>query len=247
MKIKYPLYLQTLLFLLLHMFVLLTLFLLFFNTQFGMGWGAIVTSPLGDRVDSIAALMHEQMPAGSSATWNDVLKQFGKLYGVNFYIFDRRGHQVAGAAIVLPDDVKEQVVRRRGRTAGDGVASVDRTRGSTDGQPGAGRGSAVPMGASSSIPAHPDCFWIGTRFGIPVAPSGEDAVSSPSGPAIIPGTLLAGDLPISGRQSHYFFRSSRDRADHRLDFRALNFDMVPVRFPRHLRSSGSDQINRAHC
>jgi two-component system, OmpR family, sensor histidine kinase CpxA len=199
MNVKYPLYLQTLMFLFLHMFVLLMLFLLFFNTQFGMGWGAIVNSPLGERVDSIAALIHEQTPAASAERWNEVLRQFGKLYGVRFYIFDRHGRQVAGEPIVLPDQVREFVIRRHQRVGGEQGAPGERVREYLERGERSERGDMqslmrghehLPHGRFFTHTEQPQSFWIGTRFGIRVTPPGEDVLPSPNGPTV-PGTLLA--------------------------------------------------------
>ena len=112
MKVKFPLYLQTIGFLVLHLLVLAMLFLLFFNTQFGLGWEALISSPLGERVEGISWVIRQQMLARPRESWNDVLAGFDKLYGVKFSVFDRRGNQIAGEPVSLPDSVLQRVTRR---------------------------------------------------------------------------------------------------------------------------------------
>ncbi len=113
MKVRFPLYAQTISFLLIHLILLLVLFLALFNTKFGPGWDAVLSSPIGDRVEAIGWVIQKQLEVNKPDEWNTVLDEFGKFYGVDFYVFDFAGKQLAGEKITLPDTVAHEVVRRR--------------------------------------------------------------------------------------------------------------------------------------
>ena len=112
MKVRFPLYLQILSFLLVHLTVLLTVFLLLFNAQFGLGWEPLVTSPIGERVEAIAWMINRQIQSRPVSTWNGALDEFGKFYGVKFYLFDMHGKQLAGPPIDVPKDVATRMTMR---------------------------------------------------------------------------------------------------------------------------------------
>ncbi|RTL35716.1 MAG: HAMP domain-containing histidine kinase [Candidatus Melainabacteria bacterium] len=113
MKVRFPLYAQTISFLLIHLILLLVLFLALFNTKFGPGWDAVLSSPMGDRVEAIGWVIQKQLEVNKQGEWNNVLEEFGKFYGVDFYLFDFSGKQLAGQSITLPESVEHEVVRRR--------------------------------------------------------------------------------------------------------------------------------------
>ncbi|HEY9676450.1 MAG TPA: ATP-binding protein [Drouetiella sp.] len=89
------------------------LFLTLFNTKFGPGWDAVLSSPIGDRVEAIGWVIQKQLEVNPRAEWSNVLDEFGKFYGVDFYLFDFAGRQLAGETIKLPDAVAKEVVRHR--------------------------------------------------------------------------------------------------------------------------------------
>lgn len=121
MKVRFPLYAQTISFLLIHLILLLVLFLALFNTKFGPGWDAVLSSPIGDRVEAIGWVIQKQLEVNKPDEWNTVLDEFGKFYGVDFYVFDFAGKQLAGEKITLPDTVAHEVVRRRRNGPGDRI------------------------------------------------------------------------------------------------------------------------------
>ncbi len=104
MKVRFPLYAQTISFLLIHLILLLVLFLALFNTKFGPGWDAVLSSPIGDRVEAIGWVIQKQLEVNKPDEWNTVLDEFGKFYGVDFYLFDFSGKQLAGQTTTLPED-----------------------------------------------------------------------------------------------------------------------------------------------
>ncbi len=119
MKVRFPLYAQTISFLLIHLILLVVLFLALFNTKFGPGWDAVLSSPIGDRVEAIGWVIQKQLEVNKPAEWNTVLDEFGKFYGVDFYLFDFSGKQLAGQKITLPETVSKEVIRRRHIGPGD--------------------------------------------------------------------------------------------------------------------------------
>jgi len=127
MKVRFPLYAQTISFLLIHLILLVVLFLALFNTKFGPGWDAVLSSPIGDRVEAIGWVIQKQLEVNKPDEWNTVLDEFGKFYGVDFYLFDFSGKQLAGQTMALPEAVEKEVVRHRRNGAGDRANGTGRT------------------------------------------------------------------------------------------------------------------------
>lgn len=119
MKVRFPLYAQTISFLLIHLILLVVLFLALFNTKFGPGWDAVLSSPIGDRVEAIGWVIQKQLEVNKPDEWNTVLDEFGKFYGVDFYLFDFSGKQLAGQTTTLPETLSKEVIRRRHIGPGD--------------------------------------------------------------------------------------------------------------------------------
>lgn len=190
MRVRFPLYAQTISFLLIHLILLLVLFLALFNTKFGPGWDAVLSSPIGDRVEAIGWVIQKQLEVNKRDEWNTVLDEFGKFYGVDFYLYDFAGKQLAGESMKLPDAVSHEIVRRR-RLNGNRLARSAVTATVPDGQlpsppdadgPPDGQGPPLRRRFRGRFILHttaPDKFWIGIR--IPVVQDHH----------IIPGTLVA--------------------------------------------------------
>lgn len=189
MKLRLPLLLQAAFFLALHLFVLAFIILLLFNTQFGVGWEALISSPLGDRVESISFALRQNLRSRPRSEWNEVLSGFDKLYGVKFAIFDRRGNQLAGQTLILPPDVQARVERRRLVThlpdgervpAGPEFAELPAER----------MRDHAPRPRFLLHTNNPDTFWVGVRFGVPAGANNPGAVGVSDG-WMVPGYLLA--------------------------------------------------------
>jgi len=73
-----------------------------FNAQFGIGWEALLQSPAGSHVDSVADAINEQLGTSPSTSWDSILKNFGGIYQVKYYLFDANGEQLGGSPIKLP-------------------------------------------------------------------------------------------------------------------------------------------------
>jgi two-component system sensor histidine kinase CpxA len=103
MKVKFPLYLQTVGMLFLYLATLSAIGFICFNAQFGIGYDALFNSPVGDRFDTIADAISSQLQASPREKWNDILKRFNNLYGANFIVIDFEGKQMAGVEEELPE------------------------------------------------------------------------------------------------------------------------------------------------
>ncbi|MBS1955983.1 MAG: HAMP domain-containing histidine kinase [Cyanobacteria bacterium SZAS-4] len=110
MKIAHSLYMQTLSMVLFYLMTLCIIVFICFNAQFGIGWEALLKSPFGDRVDTIADAISSNLQAADRKNWTDVLKNFDKLYGVKFYVFSVQGEQLAGPALALPKALADKVL-----------------------------------------------------------------------------------------------------------------------------------------
>ena len=106
MKVRYPLYLQTLAMLMLYLGTLLGITLLCFNAQFGIGWETALKGPLGERFESIAGGISSQLHSSRPKRWPEILQSFEDIYHVKFYIFDRDGNELAGKSVELPPKIE---------------------------------------------------------------------------------------------------------------------------------------------
>lgn len=108
MKLAHSLYLETLGLLLLYLSALIAVVFIVFNTHFGAGWDALLQSPLGDKVDTVANAVSTQLRSSPEKKWDEVLDLFGGLYHVKFSVFDMDGQQLAGEKVILPQAVLDQ-------------------------------------------------------------------------------------------------------------------------------------------
>jgi two-component system sensor histidine kinase CpxA len=101
---------QTLSMVLLYLFSLCAIVFIIFNAQFGIGLEALLNSPFGDRVDTIADAISSNLQSTERKNWSDVLKNFDKLYNVEFYIVDVHGDQLAGKPLDMPKALQDKVI-----------------------------------------------------------------------------------------------------------------------------------------
>ncbi|MBX9694303.1 MAG: HAMP domain-containing histidine kinase, partial [Cyanobacteria bacterium] len=111
MKIRLSLYAQIVLVFLLNVGLLLAVRFLFVSNRMNVGWETLLYSPAAEQVQGISFAVHRQMRMSQRTTWNSILDEFGRFYGVDFYLFDMHGQQVAGPPIKLPSEVKNEIVR----------------------------------------------------------------------------------------------------------------------------------------
>jgi two-component system sensor histidine kinase CpxA len=100
---------QTLGMVLFYLATLSAIVFICFNAQFGIGWEALLKSPFGDRVDTIADAISSNLQSSDQKNWTEILKNFEKLYNVDFYVFDITGRQLAGKSLTLPKSLADKV------------------------------------------------------------------------------------------------------------------------------------------
>ena len=125
-KVSYPLSLKVSLWLMLNLLLLAALGIGFFVVQGGLGWGALVSGPAGERAQSLFNIIAGEAAAATSEARSAVLHRFGTAYGAEFLLFGMNETRLAGNAIELPAAVREHLELRGpgwpfiGRPAGSG-------------------------------------------------------------------------------------------------------------------------------
>jgi len=167
-----------------NLVLLAGVFLLFARFQFHVELHSLIFGPAQDRVLSVArelALELEQTPADSRT---GLLGRYAHNYGVDFYLFDNHGPQIAGREVNLPAEVTERL--QRGSAPGDDPPPRREPPppppGFDDRQPGPPPGGRRgpgprdrpednPRGGMFQVSAD-NLYWVGAR--IPVPQPGSD-------------------------------------------------------------------------
>ncbi|HVS50887.1 MAG TPA: ATP-binding protein [Opitutaceae bacterium] len=110
MKVSFPLSLKISLWLLLNLLLLGAVGVGFLLAHGGLGWGALMSGPAGDRVQSIGDILVGEINAATPAGRDAVLARFSQAYGAEFSLFYNRGTQIAGVPVKLPEAVRAQLV-----------------------------------------------------------------------------------------------------------------------------------------
>jgi len=110
MRVSFPLYAQILSVLLLNLLLLVALFLIFFESGFASGLDALIRGPVGDQIQAVGWAINKHIATMPQSGWNQVLSDYGKTYGVKFYIFGADGEQVAGDKISVPKEVQGRFI-----------------------------------------------------------------------------------------------------------------------------------------
>src|SRR5580765_1639390 len=102
MKIRFPLYTRILFWFFLNLMVLGTVFYVFFKIQFRLGLDSLLLGPAGDRIQAVSQLLAFELNQSPRAEWNTVLRRYGDVYKVQFFLFRNSGAQAGGETIPLP-------------------------------------------------------------------------------------------------------------------------------------------------
>lgn len=175
-------------------------FLLFARFQFHVELHSLLFGPAQDRVLSVArelALELEQTPADSRT---GLLGRYAHNYGVDFYLFDNNGPQIAGREVNLPVDVREQLQRGsappRREPPPPPPGFDERPPGPPpEGRRGGRRPEDNPRGGMFQVSAD-NLYWVGAR--IPVPEPGSDEVR--------PGTLIIAAPSFYGTPLFFDFK-----------------------------------------
>ncbi|WP_414664677.1 sensor histidine kinase [Horticoccus sp. 23ND18S-11] len=128
MRVSYPLSLKVSVWLMLNLLLLAGLGVGFLVVQGGLGWGALVAGPSGDRIQALANVIAGEASAATGDDRTAVLKRFGTAYNAEFYLYSIDEMQIAGSTLELPPDVRTQMEFRpprmgpggSGRRGGEG-------------------------------------------------------------------------------------------------------------------------------
>lgn len=115
MRIRFPLYAKILLWFFLNLIVVCAGFYIFFHTQVKLGLNSLMMGRAGDRIQAVSEVITAELnkfPGRASA--NEILKRFSSSYGVQFYLFQTDGGQIAGEPVELPRSVENVLGERRG-------------------------------------------------------------------------------------------------------------------------------------
>src|SRR5260370_42698459 len=81
------------------------LFLIVAGVQLKFGLDSLVNGPAGENIQKGTQSLRTSLRNRPRADWNEVLKEFGDIYKVRFFLFRNDGGQVAGGEVNLPLEV----------------------------------------------------------------------------------------------------------------------------------------------
>jgi len=159
--------------------LLLAVFLLFARYQLHLEFGSFLLAPVRDRLEDVGASVAFDLgktPVGQRTT---LMGRYAAEYGVDFFLFDNTGPQLAGRPVRLPSEVLESLRggAREGPPQGRRRPPPREPRVPPALRRGAGRGPGPggQIARQTFQLSAGDLFWVGTR--IPVTePGGEEAI-----------------------------------------------------------------------
>ena len=120
MKLRFPLLPKILTWFFLNLVVLGAAFYFVLKVQFRFGLDSLLTGRVGDRVQAVSDVITDELKAKPVKDWDDLLKNFGRAYKVQFAAFRRDGTQIAGEKVAVPPAVAAKISERRGMGEGLG-------------------------------------------------------------------------------------------------------------------------------
>ena len=109
MKLRSSLATKILAWLFLNLLLLVVVAIVFFRVQFHLGMDWLINSAAGERVQSVAERIANDLRDQPRADWNALLQEFGETYGVEFSLFHIDGRHLAGRLVDLPPEVRERM------------------------------------------------------------------------------------------------------------------------------------------
>jgi two-component system sensor histidine kinase CpxA len=114
-KLKISLFYQICLLLILNLFLLVVIKNVISSSQFDLGIESMLQRPLAEKMSVISIALDKELQSLPKSSWNEVLDEFGSLYGVKFYLLDNVGKQIAGTRLTIPNSVAEKINERKNR------------------------------------------------------------------------------------------------------------------------------------
>jgi two-component system, OmpR family, sensor histidine kinase CpxA len=150
-KLRFSLFTKIMLWFFLNLLLLAAIFLILFNFRFAP------QSPFfrgtAYRIETVTRLVSDETSEKSRAERDEVLRKYGELNRVEFFLFDNRGNQLGGREIVLPTEVFAEITRRDDAPPNERMNQPDRKE-------------PPPRGAPPSIylkTENPPLYWYGMR------------------------------------------------------------------------------------
>jgi two-component system, OmpR family, sensor histidine kinase CpxA len=108
---RFPLYAKILLLFFLNLALLAVMFWMLFLAQFRTGPDWFLPSDTSDRIEAESDIILTELGQQPRAKWSETLHRFDSGYHdkVRFLAFDGHGEQLAGAAIVVPDEIRQRL------------------------------------------------------------------------------------------------------------------------------------------
>ena len=176
----------------LNVALLVVVFLVFARYQFHLEFRSFLLAPVRDRLEEVAAAVAVDLEQTPVAARTGLMGRYAAIYGVDFYLFDNEGPQLAGRRVQLPEAVTGELLRRpadpppprdrrddekspSGRRPPRGEHPPGGSRGERR-EGGGGRGGPPPSVVRQAFQLSADnMFWVGTR--IPVAEPGKSELT----------------------------------------------------------------------
>ncbi|HEY1754459.1 MAG TPA: HAMP domain-containing sensor histidine kinase [Bryobacteraceae bacterium] len=160
---KWPLSRKILSLALLNLVLIAMVLAIFAQWQFGLSIESLLLGPGRDRIMAIANSVGRDLDSTPSPTRPELLADYSRRYGVDFFLVDPRGESLSGGSVELPAALTEHLERRPERR--DGPPPEDER---PEGPPGAGPRDPAFL----TITRNPLAYWVGIR--IPTnGPDGE--------------------------------------------------------------------------
>lgn len=186
MRIRIPLFAQTILVLFTNTTLIALILLAPFNSTLQISAEDLIFGPAARTLHKMVFAMERQLVLSPTSNWNSILADYSQFYGVTLRLIDEQGNFVAGPSDVVPPEVAhaaERLTKARAHFL--------------PGLPAAQPPAPPAKQPWPSIPhfflhtSNPDLFWIGILMPLP-PPSAlpMPSQSFPGRPARRPGTLL---------------------------------------------------------
>jgi two-component system sensor histidine kinase CpxA len=160
MKLRFPLLPKILAWFFLNLVVLGAAFYFVLKVQFRFGLDSLLAGRVGERIQAVSDVITGELKGKPLSGWEEVLKNFGKAYKVQFFVFRRDGTQLAGESISLPEAVSARIAEGRGmgEALGRGPPPGRGPRYGREGQSGEPQARFI---LRTEAPVH---YWVGVSL-----------------------------------------------------------------------------------
>lgn len=123
--VRFPLFTKIMVWFFLNLLLLAAIFLIFFGINVRFDPNSMI-SGAGNRLEYAARLIISEADERSREERDDILKKYGVLYGVEFFLFDSHGVQLGGRNVELPPSIFNEISRPEGVSRLSREAANDR-------------------------------------------------------------------------------------------------------------------------